>query len=64
MLLKNLILTNKYAESVEESYSVAHDSFENALYKVEYFYPTMHISREQVCHDQIMENEKLVSLRY
>lgn len=51
MRLKNLSLSKEYAKSLEESYSIAHNSFEFFLEQVKYFYPTGPISRELVRSD-------------
>lgn len=59
MYLENIALAKEYGESFKESYFIACDSFENSMQQMEYFYPTRHISRGQVC---AMEDEKSVSL--
>lgn len=62
MCLENLALSKELAKSSEETYFIIQDSFESALKRVEYFYPTGPISREQVRLDQDIEDKKVVSL--
>lgn len=45
---KILCLAKEYTKAMSDGFSIVHVSFKNALYKVENFYPQMHISREKV----------------
>lgn len=63
MRLKKLVLSKEYAKSLEVSFSIVQDSFENALQQAKHFYLIMYILQEKTGVDQITEDGKLASIR-
>lgn len=62
MCLENTFLTQCLADYRASSLKEILHSFENALYQVENFYCSLHISREQVMSDQMLKDREILYL--